>query len=95
MPAVVKRGYVKAPIARKRKYPFNLLKEGDYLDFFPLEVAEKVKYAMQKWNRDKGGVLHMSRYPNGSPDNEAPHVVVGWPQGAKPRSAASGETESP
>lgn len=86
MAIVVKRGYIPVARSRARKYPFNILKEGDYLDGFAWEERDRVKYAMQKWNRDTGGCLTISRYPNGSPDRPEPYVVVGWKKGAKPKS---------
>lgn len=79
----IKRGYIPVKRTRTRKYPFDKLKEGDYLSHFPWEDRDKVKYAMQKWNRDTQGKLHMSRYPTGSEEIKEPHVIVGWPKAGK------------
>jgi len=91
MAVVIKKGYIPVDKSRKRKYPFHLLKEGDYLSYFEWEERDRVKYAMQKFNRDTGGCLHLSRYPDGSPERKTPYVTVGWKKGDKPRSRAPGD----
>lgn len=80
----IKRGYIKATgPSRRTKYPFAALKEpGEYLaDPFPWEDLQRVRYALQKFNksREAGKKLHMSRYPDGSDEHNFPHVLVGWP----------------
>lgn len=82
MSVKVKRGYIKAtgPI-RRTKYPFASLKGPDeYLaDPFPWAERERVRYALQKFNKKMGRKLHMSSYPDGSEEHPEPHVLVGWP----------------
>lgn len=79
--AAVRKGYINAARTRVRKYPFNLLTPGDYLEPYPWEDRDRVRYAMLKWNAEKGVRLTISRYPNGSPENNDPHIIVGWPKG--------------
>ncbi len=89
MPVVVKRGYIPVAKTRARKYPLHLLKEGEYLDYFKWEEKDRVKYAVQKYNRDNNACLHVSRYPNGNDAHKFPHVIVGWAKGAKPRKSVT------
>ncbi len=91
----VKKPYIKAGPEKRRKYPFDQIEEGGYLDPpFKWEDANRVKYAMQKWNHTHKACLHMSRYPKGTAAHPEPHVVVGWAAGEVYRPKAQRKDQS-
>lgn len=92
--AAVRKGYINAARTRVRKYPFNLLTPGDYLEPYPWDERDRVRYAMLKWNAEQGVRLTISRYPNGSPENTDPHIIVGWPVGEEGKPRKPGVTSS-
>jgi len=85
----IRRGYVPYRPAKrvilKRKYPFAVLMEGDYISPpYPLSERDRVRSAVKYWNKAYDGLLHVSVTPEG--------VTVGWPK--KPP-LESGEAHSP
>ena len=82
----IKPGYVAIGKTRKEilssRYPFRLLKEGDYIDPpWPLQDLQRVRSAVRTWNQKRQGCLHVSVYQDGL-NGHGPCVVVGWPMGA-------------
>jgi hypothetical protein len=86
MPHKIRKGYVALPKTRReilnRKYPFRLLKEGDYLDPpWPIEELHRVRSAVRHWNRTRDARLFVNVHPDGF-GTHGPCVQVGWPKGA-------------
>ena len=82
----IKKGYVALAKSRReilnRKYPFRLLKEGEYLDPpWPIGELHRVRSACRHWNRTRNACLHVNVHPDGYLDH-GPCVQVGWPKGA-------------
>jgi hypothetical protein len=83
----IKQGYVALPKTQRevlnRKYPFQLLKEGEYIDPpWPLGELDRVRSAVRHWNNSRGGKLHINIHRDGL-GRHGPCVQVGWPVGAK------------
>lgn len=65
-------------ILRSRKYPFVLLKPGQFLDEkFPMEEKLKVRAAVSYYRKKHGMDLHISYFHKGTDKHKAPHMVVG------------------
>jgi hypothetical protein len=87
MTRTIRQGYVAIPKTpgelMARKYPFRLLKEGDYLDPpWPLADLHRVRAAVRYWNKRHNGRLYANVHPDGLGEH-GPCVQVGWPKGAK------------
>jgi len=88
----ISKGYVSVATPRRSKYPFALIKEGEFITQpFPWSDLKKVGYSVAAWNRSRKACLRINKFPDGTPENPNPHFFVGWPEGIKPGEGRKGK----